>query len=64
MKPTYKNLEAALRMAVARFLRHGRCNCAELKCPQRNSPSCIGKIRTCEKSHISHFIKASKEKKV
>lgn len=53
-------LERALEKAVYSFMRLGRLNCHTLKCPERNTPSCKGKINICVKKHIAHFISKAK----
>jgi hypothetical protein len=51
----------ALEMAVIRFIKYGRCNCDILKCEEKDSPSCKGKIRTCQKAHKAHFLSLAKK---
>ena len=47
--------ERALELMAHRFLKYGRCDCGEIKCKEKNTPSCEGKRRICEKSHIAYF---------
>lgn len=58
---TKVQLEKALELACVRFLKRGRMDCGTLKCNQKNTTSCIGKVRTCIKAHREYFIKQAKD---
>ena len=52
----------SLDMAVTRFIKYGRVDCHDLKCKEKNTPSCKGNISICIKSHISYFLGIAKDK--
>lgn len=56
-----KVLTRATELLVHQFMKYGRLSCDQLKCKEKSTPSCIGKLKICEKGHISYFIHKAKE---